>query len=315
MESLTQAAVAYLNAGLSVIALTGKQPNTLFHKRGLLDAISGTVESHGDHPLDSYSYDGCPGCADREQLERVFGHAKTTGIGIPIPEHLVVVDIDGEEGARQWRDLARDEMIPETPVAITHHGLHLWYFTSQIRRCGKLGPRLDLKGVGGYVAAPPSAFGPCNEDPCPRRHQPVERYEWLAPLVGLDGMLGGGLREGFSFLPPAVEEQLDDAEALERENSPERHVYTLFNLSLQGGCWRLHTEPVPPVIDGLLEAVRRASEGNRNNMLAWATLQARDEGLKLEDALRELGAAAAEAGLTARETRTTIVQAYRRSRE
>jgi hypothetical protein len=308
MESLTQAAVAYLNAGLSVIALTGKQPNTLFHRRGLLDAISGTVEPHGDHPLDSYSYDGCPGCADREQLERIFGHRKTTGIGIPIPEHLVVVDIDGEEGAQQWRDLARDELIPETPVARTGRGLHMWYFTSKIRRSTKLGPKLDLKGVGGYVAVPPSRHFDAdgNEDAV---------YEWLAPLVGPDGMLGGGLREGFSFLPPAVEVQLDAAEALESENGIERHVYTLFNLSLQGGCWRLHTEPVPPVIDGLLEAVRKAAEGNRNNMLAWATLQARDEGLKLEDALRELGAAAAEAGLTARETRTTIVQAYRRSRE
>lgn len=277
---LIDAAAEYLNAGLPVIALAGKLPNTKKHRHGLHDAISGTIESD----------------EDRELLRDVFGHEETTGVGIPIPPHLVVVDIDGEDGAQQFRELVGDEFEAalETPAARTGRGLHLWYVTPREQRTTKLGPKLDLKGIGGYVAAPPS------------RHPDGHRYEWLDPLVK-DGRLGP-----IAWLPAGIEQRLRDYDAIETENHVERPVYHLYNLSLQDGAWRLRREVCPPPIDGLVAAVRDAEEGNRNNILAWATLQARDEGVTLEVAMRDLGGAAQNAGLSPQEVRTTIRAAYRR---
>jgi hypothetical protein len=279
METLLAAEAArYLEAGLSVIALSGKAPNSAFHKRGLHDAIGGTVETD----------------EDRDTLARIFGHEDTTGIGLPIPPGHLVVDIDGEEGAQQWRDLVGlDQLIPETPIAKTGRGLHLWFATPRRDQGSrKLGPKLDLKGVGGYVAAPPS------------RHPDGHRYEWLIPMGSVP----------VAPLPEAVERILSIADEVREDFHVERPVYTQYELSLQNGAWQLRCTPCPPPLDGLIHAVETAPEGNRNNLLAWAVLQARDEGAKLEDVERDLGGAAIAAGLSPREVRTTIRQAYRRSR-
>jgi len=276
---LMQAAVEYLNAGLPIIALDGKRPNFAFHQTWSSEAaIRGKVET----------------TEDRQLLREVLAHPKTTGIGIPIPEYLVVVDIDGEEGAVQWLNLVgRADLVPDTPVASTGRGLHLWFHSPRPRHSTKLGQKLDLKGAGGYVVAPPSL------------HPEGRTYQWLQPLV-VDGML-----RGVEYLPDAVEQLLDDADSVERDNDVVRPVYTLYQLSLQDGTWRMHTEPTAPPIDGLLRAIETAEEGNRNNMLHWAASTAAEEGLKLEEALQTLGATAIAAGLTNTETRQTIRSAYR----
>ncbi|HET7070111.1 MAG TPA: bifunctional DNA primase/polymerase [Nocardioides sp.] len=283
-HDLADAAASYLNAGLAVIALSGKQPNTAVHKQGLHQAITGRVED--DEAGEDWAL-----------LYRVFEHPETTGVGLPIPAHMVVVDIDGEEGAQQWLDLVgADGVAPYTPAAKTGRGLHLWFVTPKETGSRKLGPKLDLKGVGGYVAAPPSL------------HPDGHRYEWLEPLV-IDGKLAP-----LEWLPDPIERMVALADEVRADFHVDRPVYTLYNITTTGSTWTLHTEPCPPPLDGLIKAVADAPEGNRNNLLAWATLQARDEGAKLEDVLRDLGGAAIEAGLTEREVRTTIRQAYRRSR-
>jgi len=282
---LVEAAASYLNAGLPVIALQGKAPRSLYHPHGLNDAIRGTVETPEDWAL----------------LRTVFEDDDTTGIGLPLPQleagSLVVVDIDGEEGARRWRELVgEDELIPETGIARTGRGLHLWFLTPRVgQRSMRLGNKLDLKSTGGYVAAPPSL------------HPDGHRYEWLEPLI-VDG------RIRVDWLPEGVERFLAEGDSIRQDYSSPQSVYTHYNLSLHDGVWRLHTEPAPPPLDGLAATVREAPVGKRNDLLAWATLQARDEGVTLEDALRELGEAAREAGLGEREVRTTIRAAYRRRR-
>ena len=276
--SLRDEAAIYLDAGLSIIALSGKAPNTEFHQRGLNQAITGSVETPEDIEL----------------LTQVFTHPETTGIGIPIPPGMVVIDIDGEEGAQQYLSLV-GQAIPETPTAKTGRGLHLWFATSRVEQGSrKLGPKLDLKGVGGYVAAPPSL------------HPDGHRYEWLVPLV-VDGRVGP-----VEWLPEPVEHLLALGDQLFAEYHVERQTYIHHDITLQAGQLRWHQEPAPPSLVGLAKAVREAPEGNRNNLLAWAVLQARDEGANMEDVLRDLGEAAADAGLNPREIRTTIKQAYRR---
>jgi hypothetical protein len=152
------------------------------------------------------------------------------------------------------------------------------------------------EGYGSHNCAPPSL------------HPDGHRYEWLVPLVR-DGRLGP-----IDWLPDGIQRLLDVRDAIHEDEQVDRPVYTLYNLSLQNGTWRLRTEVVPPPIDGLIRVVRDAVEGNRNATLHWAALTARDEGVTLDVATRDLGGAAIEAGLGPREVRTTIRSAYRRPR-
>jgi hypothetical protein len=70
---------------------------------------------------------------------------------------LVVVDVDGEEGAVAWEELCeRHGGLPETLVARTAKGWHYYLKGSGRSSTGRLAPGIDTRGVGGYTLAPPS---------------------------------------------------------------------------------------------------------------------------------------------------------------
>src|SRR3990172_5705138 len=140
MTPLTEAAAEYVGAGLHVLALTRKRPNGRFHEEWSYEnSIHGTIQSD----------------ADIEGLEAVFGHASTTGVAILIPPAVLVADVDTEEAAALFLELAAG--LPDTPVGKTPNGLHVWYHVPAADGTVWLGGRtLLFKGMGGYVAAPPS---------------------------------------------------------------------------------------------------------------------------------------------------------------
>lgn len=65
---------------------------------------------------------------------------------------------------------------------------------------------------------------------------------------------------------------------------------------------------------GLVETVRLAQPGNRNNALVWAARTMCEEGVPEEEALRVLGDAARQAGLGEMEIERTIQSGYRTQR-
>ncbi len=271
MTPIERAAHEYLSAGLSVIALVGKMPNTFYHPRGLNSALSGIPTKEDEHTLDL-----------------VFNNDVTTGIGIVLPDHLVVVDIDGEEGAAALAEILGTTDLPLTGVASTGRGLHLYYATTKVYRTMKLGEKLDLKGVGGYVAAPPSL------------HPSGATYKWLEPLVQ-DGAVH------IDWLPDAIVQSVARRELM--QNTPVRVSPPRQQARLVDGKWTM--VDVPRDLSGLIDAVASAQSGDRNNLLNWAAYRAKEDGVPYETTLSELGTAAAEAGLDAREIRTTIRSAYR----
>lgn len=62
---------------------------------------------------------------------------------------------------------------------------------------------------------------------------------------------------------------------------------------------------------GLVDSVRLAQEGNRNNCLLWAARSMCEDGATEEECYDLLVPAAMEAGQTERESRDTIRSAYR----
>lgn len=281
---LVRAAGEYLTFGLSIIALSGKAPNGRFHRQGLNQAISGAPESADDWDL----------------LRSVFDDGSTTGVGILTNFPYYVIDIDGEDGAIQFRDIAGPDLGEPNWVAMTHHGLHLWFADTKPRTTRKLGPKLDLKGVGGYVAAPPSAFGECSEDPCPRPHMSAEHYEWL-----LDPYFGHPMEA-----PDALTKLLDEQDfEMERRLATRQANKRVRHEQFEDGKWWATWG-----FEGVIKAMREAPEGKRNAVLYWATFTLMEDDADEED-YDALRTAALDAGLTARETRLTMRSARRAAGE
>lgn len=273
---LAYAAYDYLTIGLGVIALSGKTPNTDLHRTGLHSALRGAPEGQEDWDL----------------IDRFFRHPETTGVGILVEFPYVVVDIDGEDGAAQWLDLLHEtqpswDVSEVSWVAKTGRGLHLWYASMEPTGSIKLGPRLDLKGAGGYVAAPPS------------RHPDGPIYEWLrapspeVPPVEVPEALARRIRIHNSD----VEARMQNKDLRKVKRNP-RYAVGDHVFYAQVGY------------DALIRAVRESEEGNRNNMLHWAAATMRDEGGITED-FDELAAAALDIGLDPVEVKRTIQSARR----
>lgn len=248
-----------------MIALTGKMPNVAVHRHGIKDA------------LDMRS--------DAGAISKAFDHPATTGIGIATTFPLVVVDIDGEEGAASWKSLAGpNDFIPDRWVAQTGRGLHLYMGAPEPTGSRKLGPLLDLKGEGGYVAAPPSL------------HPDGHVYSWLADP-------DGPLLEA----PAALAAWIKDANwESRRAATGSLHRKPIEHAFLEDGrFWASHG------FEGLYGQMKRAEPGNRNNLLHWVAMTMLEEGAEDED-FATLADDAVKAGLTRDETRATIRSARRK---
>lgn len=194
------------------------------------------------------------------------------------PSHLFVVDIDGPEGAEAWDDLQQaHEPAPATLTADTGRvegsGAHLYFHQPDGTQIGnrKLGPKLETRGAGGYVIAPPSI------------HVSGRHYAWRDGTYDVSRPAGWlthlASRPTTTVSPvPTVVDHVDD-HARRR-------------------------------LEGAAGKVAMAPEGERNNVLNWAAYTAgRLVGagrLDRDHTLQVLTVAAHRAGLAGREIAATI---------
>lgn len=137
-------AAEYFDRGWSVIPLSGKRP-----------AVSSWLEFQGRR-------------ADLSEVRRWFkGGSANVGIVTGALSGLVVVDCDTPEDASFWK-----ESYPKTPLAVLtgRGGSHFYYRyptgEDVFNRAGLFNRKIDLRGQGGYVVAPPS------------RHPNGSQYQW-----------------------------------------------------------------------------------------------------------------------------------------
>ena len=142
------AALALAARGWPVFPVAGKVPRT---GRGCLDATTDATTV-------------------RRWFERIWPDA---GVAVATGRGLVVLDVDGDDGADSLHELERAYApLPDTVRATTARGMHHYFATKRnvANSAGRLGEGLDVRGRGGYVVAPPSP------------HPSGGRYEWdIAP--------------------------------------------------------------------------------------------------------------------------------------
>ena len=107
---------------------------------------------------------------------------------------LVVVDLDGETGVECWRRLQGEHGQAATLTSRTPRGWHLWFQAPagvEVRNsASRVGPNVDVRGVGGYVVAPPSVVDGAGDKPGgsyrwarSSRSTRAEVPAWLLPML------------------------------------------------------------------------------------------------------------------------------------
>lgn len=210
--------------------------------------------------------------AEPEAIVAWWTRWPTAMIGAPVPESMLVLDIDPRNGGSIEALESVTGPLPETLTAWSGRGdggRHL-YFRRPVGQFVSTGlpAGVDLK-VAGYLIMPPSIH-PASGEPYRWEHHPAAQLPFMA-VVAL------------------------------RPDEPTRRAPT-FPVSSTGKAAKA---------DALVRTVLNSSESTRNNRLYWAACRAIEEGHD-EHVLEELEGAAMSVGLGPREAAATINSARRR---
>lgn len=280
--SIRDHAAAYVERGWHVFALgPGKTP--------LANCARCRAEHTTPEQMENCSCLTCHGfyaaTCDMDRVDAMFmAHPdRLLAIRTGATSGIVVVDIDGPEGAANAQRLAAQGLLRPTLTAQTGSGgAHLVYTHPGGRiqsGAHKIAPSIDSKADGGYIVAPPSIH--------PRTRV---RYRWTnwgqqnpAPLPDPIAEL---------LRPPPPPPPRTDYRA------PAGH--------------NLHRR-----LTGVIDTVLDAQPGNRNATLYWASCVAaemiHDGDLTPDQALDVLLPAAQHVGLTETEARNTINSGLRKA--
>lgn len=148
MSDLLEAALRYADRGWPVFPCRDKRP----------------LVAHGLHDATT----------DEATIRRWWGTWPTGNVAVVTGagSGLVVLDVDGDDGADALQQLEREHgELPDTVEALTGRGRHVFFKypgTAVRNSAGRLGVGLDTRSEGGYVIVSPS------------RHESGRSYEWAA---------------------------------------------------------------------------------------------------------------------------------------
>lgn len=151
LSPLGEAGVALASQGWGVFQLFPLTKVPLKGSRGIYDATT-----------------------DPLRVLRMWQRCPDANVALVTGRGFIVVDLDDDEAL--LRLCAAGVDLPATVRAKTPRGQH-WYYEAprEIRCTTALLPGVDIRGLGGYVVAPPSAVFPCDG-------KPGGNYDWIVPL-------------------------------------------------------------------------------------------------------------------------------------
>lgn len=119
-------------------------------------------------------HDQCHGLldatTDEPRIRRWWTDRPTANIGLATGHAFDVVDIDGPEGqnsrAKHWDDIFAKIDADAIAKVLTPRpgGMHIYVPPTGDGNSAEIVPKVDYRGIGGYVLAPPSVIAPGNPD-------------------------------------------------------------------------------------------------------------------------------------------------------
>lgn len=195
---------------------------------------------------------------DERQVRRWWGPSPDALIGVPTGVKFDVLDIDLEnDKARRW---VSENNLPATRMHTTRRGgLHLLFKPNMLvtNSAGKIAPKIDTRGRGGYCVWWPAHGGEVENE-----HQ---LEEWPATILIKFGR------------DPNYHPRTREEDEIERPVRPRRG--TLKAMAIEGK------------INGIIRLVTTAPDGEKNHRLYWAgrrLVEMVGDGLVDEDYAREL---------------------------
>jgi hypothetical protein len=178
---ILQAALRYAHRGWSVIPVHWPLP------QGRCSCGERGCPSPGKHPMlprwESYASN------DPGVIAGWWAQAPEANVGIACGvSGLVAIDIDGQEGIDSIKKLQaeRGKLPPTLRFRTGSSGLHLLYKDPSYRIPGRIGflPKVDLRGQGGQLVAPPSIHASGRRyEVLPGPGEPAEIPPWLAVMI------------------------------------------------------------------------------------------------------------------------------------
>lgn len=243
------------------------------------------LERGGKNPATPHGFKDAS--RDPMQLERWWadGRRQNMGIATGAVSGVVVVDLDGAEGIAAFARYVAAGGLPKTWCALTVGGAHLYFAHpggELGNTAGKLGPKIDTRGDGGYVVAPPSV------------HACGVSYRWICAPWDLE------------YPAPLPKVVLDAWRPTRTTTAPAFSVTRTFAAGDDGDARALAQ------LERLADELAHAPEGQRDATLtrvAYAAGVRCAEGrLRRHAAEHALTAAARACGLTERESVAKIVR-------
>ena len=288
------AAIALAAAGLPVFPCHSCAPD------GSCNCGNPSCGSPGKRPYTQNGYKGATTIPD--EVRAYWERHPDANVGVAVPDGYLILDVDGEEGLRNFVGLCeKNATLPLTWKARTGGGgIHFWFTVPEgakvVQSASKIAPSIDTRvGGKGYVIVPPSS------------HASGIDYAWeVSPLVGPAAELPEWLLE---LCGPRDEEpgQRNRIVVSEVSTSPRARDYAdIYDL-----VWDRY---ISKVLSDECDKVSRAPDKTRNSTLfkAAAAVMRLVKGGWLEYSVAEgrlLGAALA-AGLKHKESVKTIKSGY-----
>lgn len=155
---LGDAAIIYAGWGFPVFPLRPQQK------------VPAIPSAHpGDDPLRGKCKGECgkPGhglydaTTDVDRIRRYWTANPNANIGIATGHTFDVIDVDLPDGPAQWREMSTEPGAPDVHgiVSTASGGRHFLIAPTGIGNKARVRPGIDVRGVGGYVVAPPSWLG------------------------------------------------------------------------------------------------------------------------------------------------------------
>jgi putative DNA primase/helicase len=201
---------------------------------GVCDCRRSDCSSPGKHPRTKNGL--LDASTDPDQIRKWWAIWPDANIGIAVPVGIVAVDIDGPEGVDALQALGY--ALPETATVETGRGHHYLYRTAeQTGPKAAVLPKVDLRGPGSYLVAPPSL------------HCTGRRYRWLREP-----------EDGIAEAPAWISELVGGSRGHDGPTPPipDMIVEGQRNAALTSlaGSIRRRGAPTPVILAALLEANR-----------------------------------------------------------